>query len=82
MKGRFAYDFVNHPDRLDSPMVRRNGNLEKASWEDAYNVISEKLKGIKSKHGADSISFISSGTVYERRKLSHAEIRQDRNWNK
>jgi len=61
MKGRFAYDFVNHPDRLDSPMIRRNGNLEKASWEDAYAVISENLKSIKSKHGADSISFISSG---------------------
>jgi len=61
MKGRFAYDFVNHPDRLDSPMVRRNGNLEKASWEDAYNVISENLKSIKKKHGADSISLISSG---------------------
>jgi formate dehydrogenase alpha subunit len=61
MKGRFAYDFINHPDRLDSPMVRRNGNLEKASWEDAYNLISENLKGIKKKHGADAISFISSG---------------------
>jgi formate dehydrogenase alpha subunit len=61
MKGKFAYDFINHPDRLDFPMVRRNGNLEKASWEDAYNVISEKLKDIKSKYGADSISFISSG---------------------
>ncbi|GAX62117.1 formate dehydrogenase subunitA (FdhA) [Candidatus Scalindua japonica] len=61
MKGRFAYDFINHQDRLDSPMVRRNGNLEKASWEDAYNVIAEKLKGIKQEHGADAISFISSG---------------------
>ncbi len=61
MKGRFAYDFVNHPDRLDTPMVRRSGNLEKASWEDAYKFISEKLNGIKKKHGADSISFLSSG---------------------
>ncbi len=61
MKGRFAYDFVNHPDRLDTPMVRRNGNLEKTSWEDAYKVISDKLNSIKKKHGADSISFISSG---------------------
>ncbi len=61
MKGRFAYDFINHPDRLDTPMIRRNGNLEKASWEDAFKVISEKLNGIKKKHGADSISFISSG---------------------
>ncbi|MCP4266772.1 MAG: formate dehydrogenase subunit alpha [Candidatus Brocadiaceae bacterium] len=61
MKGRFAYDFINHPDRLDTPMVRRNGNLEKASWEDAYKVISDKLNSTKKKHGADSISFISSG---------------------
>ncbi len=61
MKGRFAYDFINHPDRLSSPMVRVGGNLEKASWEDAYSVIAEKLKDITSKHGADSISFVSSG---------------------
>jgi formate dehydrogenase alpha subunit len=61
MKGRFAYDFINHPDRLDTPMIRVNGNLEKASWDDAYDFISTKLKDIKSKYGNDSISFISSG---------------------
>ncbi|HDY89962.1 MAG TPA: 2Fe-2S iron-sulfur cluster binding domain-containing protein, partial [bacterium] len=60
-KGRFAYDFINHPDRLDTPMIRVNGNLEKTSWEDAYDFISKKLNGIKSKYGNDSISFISSG---------------------
>lgn len=61
MKGRFAYDFVNHPDRLDIPMIRVNGNLEKASWEDAYDFVSRKLREIKSKYGSDSISFVSSG---------------------
>lgn len=60
-KGRFAYDFTNHPDRLDTPMLRRNGNLEKASWDEAYDYVSEKLKKIKTKHGNNSISFISSG---------------------
>jgi formate dehydrogenase alpha subunit len=61
MKGRFAYDFINHPDRLDTPLIRRSGNLEKTGWEDAYDFISKKLKNMKSKYGNDSISFISSG---------------------
>ncbi|MFQ5963155.1 MAG: formate dehydrogenase subunit alpha [Candidatus Scalinduaceae bacterium] len=78
-KGRFAYDFVNHPDRLTTPMVRKNNNLEKASWDDAYDVITKKLKDIKSKYGNDSISFISSGRCtneenYLLQKLARAVI--------
>jgi len=61
MKGRFTFDFINHPDRLDTPLIRRNGNLEKAGWNEAYDVIAEKLKKIKSRHGSNSISFIGSG---------------------
>ena len=61
MKGRFAYDFVGHPDRLDTPMIRRNGNLEKAGWDEAFNVVVKKFKDIKAKYGNDSISLISSG---------------------
>ncbi len=60
-KGRYAYDFISDQERLKVPMIRKNGNLERASWEDAYKEISQKIDDIKSKHGSDSISFISSG---------------------
>ncbi|MCP5006000.1 MAG: formate dehydrogenase subunit alpha [Planctomycetes bacterium] len=60
-KGRYAYDFISDPDRLEVPMVRKNGNLEKTGWESAYKEISGKIEDIKSRYGSDAIGFISSG---------------------
>lgn len=47
VKGRYGLDFVNHKDRLLKPLVKRNGKLEEASWEEALNLVAEKLKQIK-----------------------------------
>lgn len=60
LKGRYAFSFYNHPDRLTTPLIRRNGKLEPASWEEAYDYIADKLTTIKAKYGPDSISGISS----------------------
>jgi formate dehydrogenase major subunit len=60
LKGRFAFSFYNHPDRLRTPMIRRNGELQPASWEEAYDYIAAQLTEIKSKHGPDAIAGISS----------------------
>jgi formate dehydrogenase major subunit len=60
LKGRFAFSFYNHPDRLRTPMIRRNGELQSASWEEAYDYIAAQLTEIKSKHGPDAIAGISS----------------------
>lgn len=42
-KGWFGYEFVDNPNRLQTPLIRRSGKLEPASWEDALNLISSKL---------------------------------------
>lgn len=60
LKGRYAFKFYNHPDRLNSPMIKRNGDFEKVSWEEAYNYISTKLTSYKTQFGPDSIAGISS----------------------
>ena len=60
LKGRYAFKFYNHPDRLDSPMIKRNGEFEKVSWDEAYNYISTKLNSYKTEFGPDSIAGISS----------------------
>lgn len=60
LKGRYAFRFYNHPDRLRSPMIRRNGALEPASWKEAYDYIAEKLQHIKKMHGPEAIAGISS----------------------
>jgi len=60
LKGRFAFSFYNHPDRLRTPLIRKNGELVPATWEEAYDFIAESLLKIRSEHGPDSIGGISS----------------------
>ncbi|MBK9271274.1 MAG: formate dehydrogenase subunit alpha [Saprospiraceae bacterium] len=60
LKGRFAFKFYKHPERIKHPMIRKNGVLERVSWEEAYDFIASKLKEIKSKYGPNAIGGISS----------------------
>ncbi len=60
LKGRYAFSFYNHADRLRTPLIRKNGQLEPATWEEAYEYISNELTRIKKTHGADAIAGISS----------------------
>jgi len=60
VKGRFGFDFVNHPDRLTDPLIRRNGQLEKATWDEALDFVAKRLTEIKAEHGADAIGGLSS----------------------
>lgn len=60
LKGRFAFSFYNHPDRIRTPLIRKNGELEPATWEEAYDFIADKLVNIKNEYGPDAIAGISS----------------------
>jgi predicted molibdopterin-dependent oxidoreductase YjgC len=61
VKGRFAYDFIHHEDRLTEPLVRRDdGKLYPVSWEEAIRTAARGLSAVKDRHGADSLGFISS----------------------
>ena len=60
IKGRYAFGFYDHPDRLRSPLIKRNGKFEEASWDEAYDYIKNKLDKIKKDNGPDAIAGISS----------------------
>ena len=60
IKGRYAFGFYDHPDRLRNPLIKRNGKFEKASWDEAYDYIKNKLEIIKKEDGPDAIAGISS----------------------
>ncbi len=60
LKGRYAFEYVHHPDRLTSPMIRRNGKLVEVGWDEAFDCIAERLDAIRREHGADAIAGISS----------------------
>src|SRR6195256_1139612 len=52
IKGRYAFDFYDHPDRLQSPLMRVNGNLEPVSWSQALETVSKKFQAIKAANGS------------------------------
>jgi predicted molibdopterin-dependent oxidoreductase YjgC len=59
-KGTFGYHFVNNPARLTTPLIKRKGKFEKATWDEALDHVAKKISGIKKKHGPDSIAALSS----------------------
>jgi len=59
-KGRFGFDFTRHAERIRQPLVRKNGKLEPASWEEALETIARELKKVRDKSGPDSIGVIGS----------------------
>lgn len=60
LKGRYAWKFYNHPDRLTSPLIRKNGELVEASWDEAYGLIVERFTQLKNDFGPDALAGISS----------------------
>ncbi|OHB65859.1 MAG: formate dehydrogenase subunit alpha [Planctomycetes bacterium RBG_13_60_9] len=60
IKGWNAHHFVNHADRLTRPLIRKNGVLDPASWDEALDLVVSRLRAIQVAHGPDSIAFFSS----------------------
>ncbi len=60
VKGKFAWDFINSPDRLTRPLLRQGDTFVEITWEKALDVIHEKWTGIREKHGPDALAFIAS----------------------
>ena len=60
IKGRYAFDFANHEDRLKQPLIRRNGRLVGATWEEAFELIGRRFKEIRDRDGGKAIGVIGS----------------------
>jgi formate dehydrogenase major subunit len=60
VKGRFAHGFVRSGDRLTKPLLRRDGKLEPACWDEALRFVGERLLRIREEHGPNAIAAISS----------------------
>jgi NADH-quinone oxidoreductase subunit G len=43
-RGRFGYDFIHHPARLTTPLLKKNGTLQPVSWDEALAVIHQRLQ--------------------------------------
>ncbi|TAK31781.1 MAG: nitrite reductase [Chloroflexota bacterium] len=62
-KGVVAYQQVNHPDRLRTPLIRRNGRLVKATWDEALDLVVGKIQEIQRTHGNDAMAVYGGSSI-------------------
>jgi NADH-quinone oxidoreductase subunit G len=60
IKGRYAFDFANHEERLTQPLIRKNGKLTPSSWEEAFELVGKKFAEVRDKDGGSAIGVIGS----------------------
>jgi formate dehydrogenase alpha subunit len=73
VKGRFGYEFINHPDRLKTPLIKRNGDFREATWDEALNLIASKFSDSKKeKFAALSSARITNEENYIVQKFTRA----------
>lgn len=60
IKGRYAFDFVHHPERIKEPMVRREGEFVPVTWVEAIETVATKFRELIDRNGAQHIGVIGS----------------------
>jgi NADH-quinone oxidoreductase subunit G len=60
IKGRYAFDFANHEERLTQPLIRKNGKLTPSTWEEAFELIGKRFREVRDQQGGRAIGVIGS----------------------
>jgi len=60
VKGRYAFDFASHEDRLTQPLIRKNGKLQPATWDEAFSLIGKKFAEVRDRDGGAAVGVIGS----------------------
>ena len=60
VKGRYHIDFINSPDRITKPLIKKDGEFVESSWDEAINLVVENLKNTRDQFGGDAIAGLSS----------------------
>lgn len=79
IKGWNVHEFIQSPNRLTRPLLRKNGMYQQVSWNEALEFTAARLREIKEAYGPDSISFLASAKAtnednYLIQKLARAAI--------
>jgi NADH-quinone oxidoreductase subunit G len=76
-RGRWEFDYVNSPERLRTPLIRRSGTLTPVSWDEAFSYIASRLHDIVMRHGPEAVAGIgSTRTTNEEAYLFQKLLRQ------
>jgi NADH-quinone oxidoreductase subunit G len=65
IKGRFGHNFVNHEERIRTPLIRykKGGKLIPATWDEAIRLVAQKLDATADTHGPSSIGVVGSPRI-------------------
>ena len=79
LRGWHGHEVASSPDRLRTPLIRKNGQLQEASWDEAFELIATRLRDIRDRYGADALAFLNSPRcsneeAYLLQKLARAVI--------
>ncbi|WP_042082958.1 molybdopterin-dependent oxidoreductase, partial [Aeromonas veronii] len=60
VKGRFGFDFIQSEERLTTPLIRKDGELVPASWQEAIELVAERFTALRQRYGSDVLAGFSS----------------------
>jgi NADH-quinone oxidoreductase subunit G len=60
VKGRYAFDFAHNKERITQPLIRKNGKLVPATWEEAFELIGRRFREVRDQNGGSAIGVIGS----------------------
>jgi len=81
VKGRFGYNYVQSDARITTPLIRTNEKgpdiepqWREATWTEALDLVADRFKSIKEKHGADAFGFLGSGKQTNEAQYMHQKF--------
>ena len=79
VKARFAHEFINHPDRLKTPMIRyvKGGKLIPATWDDAIRYVSDKLAAYGNSTGVIASPRLTNESVFTLKRFAKEVVKTD-----
>jgi formate dehydrogenase (coenzyme F420) alpha subunit len=60
LRGWHVHEVASSPDRLKSPLLKKDGRFQEVSWDEAFGFIARRTKEIRAQHGADALAFLNS----------------------
>jgi len=63
VKGRFGNDFIHDEARLTKPLIREGDGFREAGWDEALDLVAEKLGAVREASGADAVGVLSSARI-------------------
>ena len=79
LRGWHVHEVASSPDRLKSPLLKKDGQFQEVSWDEAIGFIAGRMKEIRARHGPDALAFLNSPRcsneeAYLLQKLARAVI--------